>query len=438
MTEVISVRFRGGCKNYYFDPRGVQVRMGDQVIVETAQGPEFATCTEGNHEVEDAAIVKPLSPLLRMATDNDRRTVERNKKKEREAFDICEKKIADHGLEMKLVNVSASFDGNKIIFYFTADGRVDFRELVRDLAGVFRARIELRQIGVRDEAKMIGGLGICGRPFCCSQFLDGFLPVSIKMAKTQNLSLNPTKISGTCGRLMCCLKYEQNTYEDAAKRMPKVESFVQTPDGPGNVKSVDLLRETMKVALDSAGPNEPLKCYHNCEVCVLRNGKGSRDGISIPERPARYVEEKEEEEIFDTPILATPFYMDSKLEDAPVREKMGRESGDGKPRRKHRGGRRNRSKAGGESAAPQQAAAKGEERPQEEKKSGQGSQKPRPPKAQGPKQQSAAQPKGAESRPAAESGEGGETKRRRPRHRGGRRRSKGGGEGAPQTPQSSE
>ena len=243
MTEVISVRFRGGCKNYYFNPNGNQVKMGDQVIVETAQGPEFATCTEGNHEVEDSAIVKPLSPMLRMATDSDRRTVEQNKKRESEAFDICEKKIAAHGLEMKLVNVSASFDGNKIVFYFTADGRVDFRELVRDLAGVFRARIELRQIGVRDEAKMIGGLGICGRPFCCSQFLDGFLPVSIKMAKTQNLSLNPTKISGTCGRLMCCLKYEQNVYEDAAKRMPKAESFVQTPDGPGNVKSVDLLQQ---------------------------------------------------------------------------------------------------------------------------------------------------------------------------------------------------
>ena len=294
MTEVISVRFRGGCKNYYFNPNGNQVKMGDQVIVETAQGPEFATCTEGNHEVEDSAIVKPLSPMLRMATDSDRRTVEQNKKRESEAFDICEKKIAAHGLEMKLVNVSASFDGNKIVFYFTADGRVDFRELVRDLAGVFRARIELRQIGVRDEAKMIGGLGICGRPFCCSQFLDGFLPVSIKMAKTQNLSLNPTKISGTCGRLMCCLKYEQNVYEDAAKRMPKAESFVQTPDGPGNVKSVDLLRETVKVSLDSAP--EPLKCYHNCEVCVLRNGKGSREGIAIPERPARYVEPKEAEE----------------------------------------------------------------------------------------------------------------------------------------------
>ena len=412
--------------------------MGDQVIVETAAGMEFATCTEGNHEVEDAAIVKPLSPVVRMATDNDRRTVEHNKKKEREAFDICEKKIADHGLEMKLVNVSASFDGNKIVFYFTADGRVDFRELVRDLAGVFRARIELRQIGVRDEAKMIGGLGICGRPFCCSQFLDGFLPVSIKMAKTQNLSLNPTKISGTCGRLMCCLKYEQNAYEDAAKRMPKVESFVQTPDGPGNVKSVDLLRETMKVNLDSAGPNEPLKTYHSCEVCVLRNGKGSRDGIAIPERPARYVEEKEEEE-FVTPVLTTPFYMDAKLEDAPVREKIGAEDG-GRSRRRSRSRRRGKGTGEGQPARPDQPKeakqpAQGKEpggqnqggkAGQQEKKGG---QKPRPPK-QGPKQP-AQQPKDAAPR-SAEGTDGAEAKRRRrPHHRGGRRRSKGGEGGAP-------
>ena len=212
MIEVISVRFRGCCKNYYFDPQGEQVKMGDQVIVETAQGIEFATCTQGNHEVEDSAVVAPLNPVLRKATENDLRMVERNKKREREAFDICERKIAEHGLEMKLVNVSVNFDGSKIIFFFTADGRVDFRNLVRDLASVFRARIELRQIGVRDEAKMIGGLGICGRPFCCATFLDGFMPVSIKMAKTQNLSLNPTKISGTCGRLMCCLKYEQEAY----------------------------------------------------------------------------------------------------------------------------------------------------------------------------------------------------------------------------------
>lgn len=440
MTEVISVRFRGGCKNYYFDPKGVQVKMGDQVIVETAAGPEFATCTQGNHEVEDSAIVRPLCAMLRMATDSDRRTVEYNRKKESEAFDICERKIAEHGLEMKLVNVSASFDGNKIIFYFTADGRVDFRELVRDLASVFRARIELRQIGVRDEAKMIGGLGICGRPFCCSQFLDGFLPVSIKMAKTQNLSLNPTKISGTCGRLMCCLKYEQNAYEDAAKRMPKVESFVQTPDGPGNVKSVDLLRETMKVNLDSAGPNEPLKTYRSCEVCVLRNGKGSRDGIAIPERPARYVEEKEEEE-FAAPVLTTPFYMDAKLEDAPVREKIGTEDGS-RSHRRSRSRRRGKPAGEGQPARPEQPKEakqpakesggkdQGGKANQQEKKGG---QKPRPPK-QGPKQP-AQQPKDAAPR-SAEGGDGGEAKRRRrPHHRGGRRRGKGGGEGGAPAPQ---
>ena len=428
MTEVISVRFRGGCKNYYFDPKGVQVKMGDQVIVETAQGPEFATCTEGNHEVDDESIVKPLCAMLRTATENDRRTVEYNKKRENEAFDICEKKIADHGLEMKLVNVSASFDGNKIIFYFTADGRVDFRELVRDLASVFRARIELRQIGVRDEAKMVGGLGICGRPFCCSEFLDGFMPVSIKMAKTQNLSLNPTKISGTCGRLMCCLKYEQNAYEDAAKRMPKVESFVQTPDGPGNVKSVDLLRETMKVALDSAP--EPLKTYHGCEVCILRNGKGSREGIEIPERPARYVEEKPEEEFVAPVITATPFYVDAQLEDAPTREKMGVEGSEsGKPRRRHRGGRRRSGKPAGEllKAEPKQQPKSGEEK---EKKGGQSGQKSRTPKQQAPKQSQQPRPEAA----AAEGGDSGETKRRRrPHHRGGRRRNKGGEGAAPQS-----
>ena len=428
MTEVISVRFRGGCKNYYFDPKGVQVKMGDQVIVETAQGPEFATCTEGNHEVDDESIVKPLCAMLRTATENDRRTVEYNKKRENEAFDICEKKIADHGLEMKLVNVSASFDGNKIIFYFTADGRVDFRELVRDLASVFRARIELPQIGVRDQDKMIGGLGICGRPFCCSEFLDGFMPVSIKMAKTQNLSLNPTKISGTCGRLMCCLKYEQNAYEDAAKRMPKVESFVQTPDGPGNVKSVDLLRETMKVALDSAP--EPLKTYHGCEVCILRNGKGSREGIEIPERPARYVEEKPEEEFVAPVITATPFYVDAQLEDAPTREKMGVEGSEsGKPRRRHRGGRRRSGKPAGEllKAEPKQQPKSGEEK---EKKGGQSGQKSRTPKQQAPKQSQQPRPEAA----AAEGGDSGETKRRRrPHHRGGRRRNKGGEGAAPQS-----
>ena len=436
MTEVISVRFRNGCKEYYFDPKGLTVPTDTDVIVETAQGPEFARCSQGNHQVEDDAVVKPLRGLIRIATDNDRHTAAYNRGREKEAFEVCKKKIQQHKLEMKLVRVECSFDGSKILFFFTADGRVDFRELVKDLAGVFRARIELRQIGVRDEAKMIGGLGICGRPFCCSQFMDEFLPVSIKMAKTQSLSLNPTKISGTCGRLMCCLKYEQNAYEDAAKRMPKVESFVQTPDGPGNVKSVDLLRETVKVALDSAAPNEPMKCYHNCEVCVLRNGKGSRDGIEIPERPARYVEEKEEEEQFSAPILSTPFYMDSQLEDAPIREKIGTpESGEGgKARRRHRGGRR-RNKSGQpmpeQQAAPEKTEKKQPEKGEKKEQAKEGGKQSRQPRQPKPQQQKQPRPEGKGGDQAP--GEGGEApKRRRPHHRGGRRRNKngGGGEGA--------
>ena len=464
MTEVISVRFRGGCKNYDFAPKGLTVKMGEEVVVETAQGLEFATCTVGNHEVEDSAVVQPLCPVLRHATDADRAAVERNRRKESEAFDICEKKIADHGLEMKLVNVSCSFDGAKIIFFFTADGRVDFRELVRDLASVFRARIELRQIGVRDEAKMVGGLGICGRPFCCSQFLDSFLPVSIKMAKTQNLSLNPTKISGTCGRLMCCLKYEQNAYEDAQKRMPKNESFVQTPDGPGNVKSVDLLQEKVRVALDSAAPSEPLKTYHNCEICVLRNGKGSREGIEIPdERPERYVPEKKEERPFGMPFGLTPL---TPLEDdgggwddieAPSREKIG----NGKRRRsRRRGGRGN---------APRPAQEK-PGKPAGDKPAKADPPKDKPPKAEGGQPKSGGNrrgrgrgprpegtPKdGAQTRenpnrpprppkdaapqggpaPKGEKAEGGEAqRRRRSHHRGGRRR-KGGEGGAPSAPSS--
>ena len=438
MTEVISVRFRGGCKNYYFDPKGHTVKMGDQVIVETAQGPEFGTCTQGNHEVADEAVVQPLCAMLRLATDADRRTVDYNRKKESEAFDICEKKIADHGLEMKLVNVSASFDGSKIIFFFTADGRVDFRELVRDLAGVFRARIELRQIGVRDEAKMVGGLGICGRPFCCSQFLDGFLPVSIKMAKTQNLSLNPTKISGTCGRLMCCLKYEQNAYEDAQKRMPKQESFVQTPDGPGNVKAVDLLRETVKVSLDSAP--ETQKCYHNCEICVLRNGKGSREGIEIPtERPERYVEEKEEE--FIAPVISRHFEAEEPTETpAPVRERPREEGGESKNRRRHRGGRR-RSGGSGEGTPNTSASAKKEAPKAPEGQSRQGgkpanrSQRPKQdrPRTERPKQDQRPKQDAAPVREKVINPENGEAVKRH-RHRGGRRHRSGGGGNAGGTP----
>ena len=341
MTEVISVRFRNGCKEYYFDPKGLTVPTDTDVIVETAQGPEFARCSQGNHQVEDDAVVKPLRGLIRIATDNDRHTAAYNRGREKEAFEVCKKKIQQHKLEMKLVRVECSFDGSKILFFFTADGRVDFRELVKDLAGVFRARIELRQIGVRDEAKMIGGLGICGRPFCCAQFMDEFLPVSIKMAKTQSLSLNPTKISGTCGRLMCCLKYEQDAYEDAIKRMPKNDSFVLTPDGTGNVSDINVLKETVNVRLDDRP--EGARCYHNCEVCVLRNGKGSREGIAIPDkRPERYVEPLAEEEL-PTITLVSDFDPDAA-------------ASEGEKRRRSRGGR-GRRRGEGAGAAPEKAPA---------------------------------------------------------------------------------
>ena len=345
MTTVVSVRFRSGCKTYFFDPRELTVEAGQDIIVETAQGPEFAQCSQGNHEVPDQQVVQPLRAVLRIATDNDRHTAAYNRGREKEAFEICQKKIAQHKLEMKLVRVECSFDGSKILFFFTADGRVDFRELVKDLAGVFRARIELRQIGVRDEAKMLGGLGICGRPFCCAQFMDEFLPVSIKMAKTQNLSLNPTKISGTCGRLMCCLKYEQDAYEDAVKRMPKNDSFVLTPDGPGNVSDVNLLKETVNVRLDDR--TDGSRCYHNCEVCVLRNGKGSRDGIVIPDRrPERYVEPERED---DMPPI-------SFISDFTPPSEHGDEGGGEKRRRRNRSGRGGKKSEG--AAAPEKRTEK--------------------------------------------------------------------------------
>ena len=403
MTTVISVRFRSGSKTYYFDPGALTVSAGDDVVVETAQGPEFAQCVEGNHEVSDDAVVKPLRPVLRIATDNDRHTAVYNRSREKDAFDICQKKIVQHGLDMKLVRVECSFDGSKILFFFTADGRVDFRELVKDLAGVFRSRIELRQIGVRDEAKMLGGLGICGRPFCCASYMDEFVPVSIKMAKTQNLSLNPTKISGTCGRLMCCLKYEQDAYEDAIKRMPKNDSFVVTPDGPGNVSDINVLKETVNVRLDER-PDTP-RCYHNCEVCVLRNGKGSRDGITVPkERPERYVEPVAAEEML-IPTLFSDFTADA-ADTAPEEDAPARSS-----RRRSRGGRR-RGKSG-ESAAP--AAETAQPAPKQEK------QRPARP-ARGEKADKPA-PEAAEGKEPRREGEGGQ---RRRRNRGGRGRGNGG------------
>ncbi len=281
MTEIISVRFRPGGKQYYFDPAGLTVAEGQSVIVETGKGLEYGVCVARNAMVEDEAVVQPLRPVVRLATERDERQVRENRGKEKDALRTCQQLVARHGLDMKLVQVEYSFDGNKILFFFTSDGRVDFRALVKDLAGIFRARIELRQIGVRDEARMLGGFGICGKPFCCSQFLDEFQPVSIKMAKTQNLSLNPTKISGTCGRLMCCLKYEQGAYEDAVKRCPKQESFVECPDGAGTVSSVNLLKEQVKVRLEDS--TEQPKSYLTQEIRVVRHGKGRRpEGYEPP------------------------------------------------------------------------------------------------------------------------------------------------------------
>ena len=268
MTEVVGIKFKKVGKTYYFSPDRLALNIGDRVIVKTARGIEMGEVVMENKMVEDNTVVAPLKKVLRLATEKDVETAEKNRAREKETMDICEQVIAEHGLEMKLVDVEYTFDGNKLLFYFTAEGRVDFRELVKDLAARFKTRIELRQIGVRDEAKMQGGLGICGKEFCCTQFLDEFVPVSIKMAKEQGLSLNPAKISGTCGRLMCCLKYEQDAYEDLTRSTPGVGAYVETPDYKGYVVEVSLLRGILKVRrADDA--ESPARAYHKDQIKVL-------------------------------------------------------------------------------------------------------------------------------------------------------------------------
>ena len=279
-VEVVDIQFRPGQKIYYFDPAGITCQAGDHVIIDTARGAEYGTCVGSNHTIPAKDVVAPLRPVLRIATAHDEKIASENHAKEKRAYEVCLQKIAEHGLDMQLVSAEVAFDGSKILFFFTADERVDFRELVKNLASVFHTRIELRQIGVRDKAKMVGGLGICGRPFCCASFLDDFQPVSIKMAKTQNLSLNPTKISGTCGRLMCCLKYEQDAYEDLIRTSPKIESFVDTPDGRGTVIEVDLLRQRVKVQMEERP--EEISVYANTDIAILRNGKAKKNDPPIP------------------------------------------------------------------------------------------------------------------------------------------------------------
>ena len=280
MVTVADIHFRSNTKVYFFDPGELTLKPGDHVIIDTARGLEYGICAAGNHTVPRRDIVPPLRQVVRLATEKDERINAENEQKEKRAYEVCLQKIRDHGLDMQLVSAECAFDGSKILFFFTADGRVDFRELVKNLASVFRTRIELRQIGVRDKAKMVGGLGMCGRPFCCREFLDDFQPVSIKMAKTQNLSLNPTKISGTCGRLMCCLKYEQEAYEDLLKTSPKNESFVDTVDGRGTVVDVNLLKQTVRVRMEDAP--DTINTYKNTEIVVLRNGKAKKNDPPIP------------------------------------------------------------------------------------------------------------------------------------------------------------
>ena len=360
MTEVISVKFKNRGKVYFFDPHGIAVRTGEKVVVETSRGLELAECVQGNHAVPDETVVQPLRSLARIATKDDLRIEEINHRREKEAFSICKQKIAEHGLDMKLVDVECSFEGNKTMFFFTSDGRVDFRELVKDLASVFRNRIELRQIGVRDEAKMLGGIGICGRPYCCSQFLDDFQPVSTKMAKVQSMSLNPSKISGACGRLMCCLRYEQAAYEELVKAVPKVGAFVETPAGYGTVSSVNILRSSLKVKLDGQG-EDVFKSYQADEIAVIPGGR-PKPGEPLPsllkDRPKPVREEEPKEDPWALPqLFADEVYGDKKPADAQAAPKAAQEGAKskGQPRQKSQPNRKSGARKPGDKPAGENA-----------------------------------------------------------------------------------
>ena len=411
-VEVVDIQFRPGQKIYFFDPDGFTVNPGEHVIMDTARGAEYGICTGGNHKISPKEVVAPLRKIIRLATAQDERIVEENRAKEKKAYDVCMQKITEHGLDMQLVSAEVAFDGSKILFYFTADERVDFRELVKNLASVFHTRIELRQIGVRDKAKMVGGLGICGRPFCCASFLDDFQPVSIKMAKTQNLSLNPTKISGTCGRLMCCLKYEQDAYEDLIRTSPKMESFVDTPEGRGTVVEIDLLRQRVKVRMEDAP--ETISVFKNADIAVLRSGKAKKNDPPIPadlapisgsgKRTRRKFEE--EESLLLEPIrfrYSTEAVVDET--EKPVVE-GSQETEDGKSSRSRR-----RRKSQGNAPREQK-----EEQPKPEKQENpkKESQQPKPEKQEKPKKENQ-QPKEAKAESDGEAAK--KNNRRRPNRR---------------------
>ena len=331
LVTVCDIQFRNNSKIYYFSPGELQVKAEDDVIIETSRGLEFGHCVKGNHTLPIHETVAPLRPVIRIATEQDKSIDRANREKEKKAFQICMKKIEELKLDMQLVSAECAFDGSKILFFFTADERVDFRELVKLLGYALHNRIELRQIGVRDKAKMVGGLGICGRPFCCGQFLQDFQPVSIKMAKTQNLSLNPTKISGTCGRLMCCLNYEQAAYEDLHRTSPKADSFVDTPDGRGTITEVNLLKQSVKVRLEKQP--DTIVCHKNCDICVLRSGKAKKTDEPIPDDLAPISggkQEKKQEKPSFSAYLDPNF---QKKNDGAEDKKANRRSKLGKPQR---------------------------------------------------------------------------------------------------------
>ena len=382
-VEVVDIQFRPGQKIYYFDPDGAAYFPGDHVIMDTARGAEYGIVTGGNHKILPKEVVAPLRKVLRKANAQDEKIVAENRAKEKKAYDVCLQKIAEHNLDMQLVSAEVAFDGSKILFYFTANGRVDFRSLVKDLAGVFKTRIELRQIGVRDEAKMLGGLGVCGRPICCGTFLGDFQPVSIKMAKEQNLSLNPTKISGVCGRLMCCLKYEQDQYEQTRKKMPKVGKEVITPDGPGVVWDLNIIKETVRVRIQK-GDSSELKDFPMDEV--QRPGAAN----TRKEEPAEIPEVEEAAEEAAEEKAEKPAEEQSRRKERPQREersqreerKPRREEGDKegqKERREERKPRKEerRPKPENHEAKPvEKPAEKPEEKPAEPVKATEAEQKP--------------------------------------------------------------
>lgn len=401
-VEVVDIQFRPGQKVYYFAPDGKTYHAGDHVIIDTARGPEYGICAAGNHKIPAKEVISPLRCVLRIANEQDEKIILENRAKEKKAYEICQQKIEAHGLDMQLVSAECAFDGSKILFFFTADERVDFRELVKNLASVFHTRIELRQIGVRDKAKMVGGLGICGRPFCCASFLDDFQPVSIKMAKTQNLSLNPVKISGTCGRLMCCLKYEQEAYEDLLRSAPKAESFVDTPEGRGTIVEVDLLRQRVKVRMEEQP--ETITSFHNDEIAVLRSGKAKKNDPPIPADMApisgngkRQRREEKQEQVFLDPIKFR-YSDEAVVEPASQEVDLEEASPENKPKRPRRNRNRNRKAEN----APVQDTAPKQEKPKQE------------------------QPQKEESAPGQEPKKnGGNHRRRRPNYR--RKPKQGGG-----------